>query len=68
MTPSVLIGLSFGLTFGVPILLGVRELFLLGRRGPPPADWRWDPSTLRPRDPAPEESRPHRPVRELEDA
>ena len=69
MTPSLQISLSFGLTFGVPAVIALRELLLLRRHRPgegePPPDWRWDPDTLGPRDQPRSEDRVER---VLEDA
>ncbi len=69
MTPALQISLSFGLTFGVPALLAVRELILLKRDDGPP-DWIWRSEDLPPPDtgPAPVAEPPRIRVRELEDA
>jgi hypothetical protein len=69
MTAALQISLSFGLTFGVPAMLAVRELILLKRDDGPP-DWIWRSEDIPPPDPrpAPTASRPPIRVRELEDA
>jgi len=69
MAPALQITLSFGLTFGVPALLALRELWMLRRDDGPP-DWIWRPEDMRPPDPRPAPAPVKLPtrVRELEDA
>jgi hypothetical protein len=58
MDPDTQILLSFALTFGVPIALGLRELWVLRRGGGGGWGWRRERRPTRPRPPSPSDGHP----------